>query len=198
MQQQALCFPVVLCKRAEHRLGLSCAKAKNSACFGRLAFYKIMCIIALKNDIILIVAKIICQKNLELILLSKDAFNLVFLCVFDGSPRLSAHMLFFLVPLRDCVLAVFPLCSICSWLVHLFQVSVMGQGRRQEGWCRVQPMVWTSYFQKYSTEHRCYGLHSLGLQGTTSCTGWNGLTSSIEMLMSVHFLQQSESHYFSL
>lgn len=26
-----------------------------------------MCIIALKNDIILIVAKIICQKNLELI-----------------------------------------------------------------------------------------------------------------------------------
>lgn len=63
MQQQALCFPVVLCKRAEHRLGLSCAKAKNSACFGRLAFYTIMCIIALKNDIILIVAKIMSEKS---------------------------------------------------------------------------------------------------------------------------------------
>lgn len=155
-----------------------------------------MCIIALKNDVILIVAKSYVRKIWNLLYCPRT-LNLFFLCVFCGSPRLSAHMLFFLVPLRGCVLTLIPLCCVSSWLAHLFQVSVMGQGRRQEGSCRAQPTVWMSYFQKYSAQHRCYGLHSLGLQGTTSCIGWNGSTA-IEMLMSVHFLQQSESHYFSL
>lgn len=61
-----------LCKRTEHSLGLSRAKAKNSACFSRLTHYFVERIIALKNDVILTAAKS-CQKNLKLTLLSKDS-----------------------------------------------------------------------------------------------------------------------------
>lgn len=61
-----------LCKRTKHSLGLSRAKAKNSACFSRLTHYFVERIIALKNDVILTAAKS-CQKNLKLTLLSKDS-----------------------------------------------------------------------------------------------------------------------------